>query len=463
MAHVRLTVFLAASLAALVAAPAGRADDAELRRTVRTALPAAERAENVQEQYDRARELELALDQALPVSPGCRALHRAALAFARGRIETAEGIDRLREALVVTGDRRARQARMRLAALDRTCRPGQPSPATAVPQLVEPRSHALTFGLAVAPFGGPAELRVDGRRVARSASGRFRLRLPAGRYDLEVRGPGGRVARSERVWVLPPGAARSRAPAPPDRRLGERLAELGRGFTGYAAFSIRELATGRNAAWNEDARFPAASTVKLGVLVAALARLGTGPRVLPEVRALVEWSSNLAANRLVGLLGGIAPVESALRRLGARASSYPGPYRVGTARGDVVRQPPIVSLRLTTAADLTRAMATLHAATAGRAAALRTSRLTVAEARLALGLLLSSENSGDNAGLLRRALPRLPIAQKHGWISAARHTTAVVYGPRGPVVLTILTYRPELTLDDAQRLGTAVTRLLALT
>jgi hypothetical protein len=38
----------------------------------------------------------------------------------------------------------------------------------------------------------------------------------------------------------------------------------------------------------------------------------------------------------------------------------------------------------------------------------------------------------------------------------------VVYADRGPVAVTILTYRPGLTLPEAQRLGTAVARLLEL-
>jgi beta-lactamase class A len=350
-----------------------------------------------------------------------------------------------------------------MAALGRTCRRGRPLVRPSVPELRLPRAHAVSFGVVVAPFGGESVLRANGRVVGRSATGRFRPRLPAGRYDLEVRGPGGRVARSPGAWLLPGSQAKVRPTGGTDERLRNQLAGLGASFNGVAAFSIRDLATGRTAAWNSDARFPAASTVKLGVLVAVLDRFGAGPRVLPDLRTLTAWSSNLAANRLVAMLGGKEPVEAALRRIGAASSSYPGPYRVGTARGDVVRQPPIVSFRLTTAADLTRAMATLHAAAAGNAVALRRARLTPDEARLALGLLLSSERSGDNAGLLRPALPGVPMAQKHGWISSARLTTAVVYGARGPIVVTILAYRPGLTLREAQALGTSVARLLGLT
>jgi beta-lactamase family protein len=452
---------VAAALAAAGPAPAARAGDVQLLRAVRGELPRAERAAAVQEQYDSARDLELALGRALPVSPGCERLRQAALAFARGRIESAEGIDRLRDALVATGDRRARRARTQLARLGRTCRAGRPVAGPATPEL-QPRSYAVSFGSVLAPFTGPSVLRANGRIVGRSSTGRFHPGLTAGRYDLEVRGPGSRVARSDAVWLLPPAQAKAHAPLAQNPELRGKLGSIGTAFPGVASFSVRNLVTGRTAGWNSDARFPAASTVKLGVIAAAIDRLGTGPRTLPELRAIAGWSSNLAANRLVSLLGGTEPVRAALRRLGAASSTYPGQYRVGTARSDVIRQPPIVSFRLTTANDLTSVMATLHAAATGDRRALRRSRLSVSEARLAIGLLLASERNGDNAGLLRGALPTLPIAQKQGWISSARHTTAIVYGPRGPVAVTILLYRPGITLREAQAVGASVARLLDL-
>ena len=460
----RLVAGAAVASAALVAAglvPDARAADAQLLRAVQLELPRAERAVGVQSQYDTARDLELALGAALPVSRGCEQLRRAALAFARGRIESAEGIDRLRDALVETGDRRARQARTRLARLGRTCRGGKPARRAPSSEL-QPRSYALSFGSVVAPFTGRSVLRANGRIVGRSATGRFSPGLPAGRYDLEVRGPGGRVARSAAVWLLPSSQAKAHAPLSQNAELRARLAAIGTAFPGVAAFSVRNLVTGRTAGWNADARFPAASTVKLGVIVATIERLGTGPRTLPDLQAIAAWSSNLAANRLVTLLGGTEPVRATLRRLGALSSTYPGSYRVGTARTDVIRQPPIVSFRLSTANDLTNVMATLHAAATGDRRALQRSRLDVSEARLAIGLLLASERNGDNAGLLRGALPAMPIAQKQGWISSARHTTAIVYGPRGPVAVTILLYRPEITLREAQAVGASVVRALGL-
>src|SRR4051812_4337334 len=62
-----------------------------------------------------------------------------------------------------------------------------------------------------------------------------------------------------------------------DAALSLELERLGRAFPGWGAFWVHDLRTGRTAGWNSDARFPAASTVKLAVLDAALRRFG-GPR-----------------------------------------------------------------------------------------------------------------------------------------------------------------------------------------
>src|SRR3954452_1168694 len=62
----------------------------------------------------------------------------------------------------------------------------------------------------------------------------------------------------------------------PDAALSLELERLGRSFPGWAAFWVHDLRTGHTAGWNSDARFPAASTVKLAVLDAALRRFG-GP------------------------------------------------------------------------------------------------------------------------------------------------------------------------------------------
>jgi beta-lactamase class A len=260
--------------------------------------------------------------------------------------------------------------------------------------------------------------------------------------------------RAPRLPALPP-LVRAAPVGATDARLATRLAALGSAFPGYAAIWTHDLRTGRTAGWNTDARFPAASTVKLGVLLATLARL-RHPERSPldyDLRALTGWSSNLAANRLLERFG-VGAVQGALRRAGAWRSTYPQGYRVGTARADVVRQPPLVSGRVTTARDLGRLLYVLHAGALCNRPALRATGLDAARSRYAIRLLLASELRGDNVGLVRPFVSATtPVAQKNGWIHDARHTAAIVYGPSGPRIVVVLTYAPNLSSATARRLG----------
>jgi hypothetical protein len=346
------------------------------------------------------------------------------------------------------------------------------------PVSMSPSSGEAFFGVAAAV--GPrqatqVELRVRGgrRRVARPSGGRAVFRLPPGRYDLAVRFVAderllGR-ASSSRVWSLPNGAQKAVGEHRRDVRLSRALAALGTGFDGYSAFWAHRLRTGEVASWNADASFPAASLVKLGLLVAALDRYGaepTDPRVAKEIRDLAIWSSNLAANRLVVRVGGSERAGSqlvtrVLWRLGATSSTYSGFYRLGTSvSADAPRPPPFLTYRRTTAHDMGRVLFQLHAAALGRRSALARTRLSRHEARVALGLLLSSDPAGDNLGLFRPALPGVPMAQKHGWTTSVRHSAAIVYGPDGPTIVVVLTYRPRLALAESRELAT---RVLGLT
>ena len=76
-------------------------------------------------------------------------------------------------------------------------------------------------------------------------------------------------------------------------------------------------------------------------------------------------------------------------------------------------------------------------------------------------ILLASDPGGDNVGLFRPVLPALPMAQKHGWTTSVRHSAAIVYGPGGPTILVVLTYRAHLPLADARELARRFVRLAA--
>jgi beta-lactamase class A len=323
-----------------------------------------------------------------------------------------------------------------------------------------------------------AILLVDGKRaekapvIGRSVSFALANTRP-GRHVLQVRfRRAGRIVESTAptpAWLLPASAAFPIHSGRVDAELSRALTRLGSRFSGYAAFAVEDAGRQRGARWNADARFPAASTVKLGVLVAAIARFGRGEVVRYDLEQVAHWSSNLAANRLVRLLGsgsverGSTIVERTLRTLGARRSTYTGMYRVGTAHAASGGDPPLVSFRVTTAADMATVMATIHSAAAGDRRALRRSGLGIGEARLALGLLLGSQTTGENAGLVRPFVTAaVPIARKEGWLSGAHHTVAVAYPNRGPIVVSVLTYRAGLSLAQAQRLGRALVLALDL-
>jgi beta-lactamase class A len=248
--------------------------------------------------------------------------------------------------------------------------------------------------------------------------------------------------------------------APEDARdafASAQFAKLGRAFPGWAAIWTHNLVTGTTAGWNSDAQFPAASTVKLGLLLAALRRgPALGSPLDYDLRAMTEWSSNLAANRLLTRVGGPSAVEEALRRVGATRSTYPQGFRVGTAVHalDVAKPPPRVSGRVTTAHDLGRILYVLHAGALGNAHALRRSGLDRSRSAYALSLLLASRPSGANVGLLRPWLrPGTAIAQKNGWLHDVRHTAAIVYFPQQPTIVVVLTYARGLRLTTALKLG----------
>jgi hypothetical protein len=274
--------------------------------------------------------------------------------------------------------------------------------------------------------------------------------LAAERHDHRPAAWGGE--RDAPGFAVPPIARGERQK---DARLAARLAELGTSYRGWAAFWVHDLATGMWAGWNSDARFPAASTVKLGVLAEALRRGDApGSPLWYDLRQLAGWSSNLAANRLTFRLGGERVVAASLRRLGARASTYPGPYRAGTsAAADAPRPPSHGHTRVTTAHDLGRMLYAFQAAAAGNRYVQRKTGLSRTQARRGIALLVHSVRGG-----LLEPYFSAPVAHKEGWISDLRASAAIVYG-RTPRIVVVLAYRPDITVAEARALGRRVAAL----
>jgi beta-lactamase class A len=464
--------------------------DARLQRLLDNALPrlraAGEAAdagrgspEAVQAQYDASRDLEQSLARLPPLTRGCEPLRAAAAEFATAQIRQAEGFDRPSRVVLAAGVRQAAAAERALTRLHRPCSSGPTLETRARPaELEDPRGGEAFPGLfrSRVPAGTTVvDVAVNGHVLGsvvpnKNGVATGRLRQQYGRWKLSLRYRQGKrllsTVESRAVWLLPKSADDHVAPRSQDRRLAAQLALLASGFDGKGAIWVHNLATGSVAGWNEDARFPAASTVKLAVLIAALHEFGPRPErsaLAYDLQALAAWSSNLAANRLLHKLGGSEDAGSriaqqTLSRLGATSSTYTGDYRLGTAvdhssdRGGAPDPPPLVSRRVTTARDLGRILYLLHAGAMGDKTSLRRMRLTIHEARVGLALLVSSEARADNLGLLRPNLPgSIPIAQKNGWLRDARHTAGIVYREAGPTIVVVLTYRPGITRIEAAR------------
>ncbi|MFN2467203.1 MAG: serine hydrolase [Gaiellaceae bacterium] len=487
----------AAVLASGVLAGVAGAGDNDLLRVVQAQYRAAERAghsaaggrggaDAVQAQYDAARDLQEALAAAEPVSRSCRPLLRALRRFASAQLIQVEGFDRPWPPLSTKGMLSAARASAEIQRVRVRCRPGPAAPPATMRELRTPLGGEAFYGeiRADAPRGtARAEVRIGkhGPFLVDVADDSLRWRVPAsvppGRYSVRVRfellddrrtvvG----LAESRGVWLLPSRAQRAVRERSIDPVLASRLARVARTFNGHSGIWVHDLSTGRVAGWNSDARFAAASTVKLAPFIGALERYGPRPERSPiayDLKALAGWSSNAAANRLLVEIGGSESggsgiSQDVLRRLGASSSTYTGQYRLGTAlrpSGDITNPPPLISSRVTTAHDLARILFLLHAGATGSEHALGVLRLTRHEARVALGLLLSwqAPPPGDNLGLFRPALGRgVPLAQKNGWFSAVRHTAALVYAASGPKIAVVLTYRPGLGLREAQDFGARV-------
>lgn len=435
----------------------------------------------IQERYNSARELDESL-RGVSVPRGCLRLATSFVELAASEVALTEAFDRARAWRPL--EQRSRRA---LEAVDRErlgCRAGSSDSAAPLPVVAAlslPGPGEVFFGRVAGRAPARAArvvIRVNGVRAAAAAvtGGRFSALVSAraGKAVVEAlfidsRGKQLGATASRNTWLLPPSASQRRAQTRVDRGLSTRLAAAGLAFDGYGAIHTERLAGGIVAGWNDDALFPAASTVKLAVMLEAARRYGlasTSP-VRYDVERAASWSSNLAANRLLEMIGrgrvggGVGATESRLRALGATSSTYPGEYRVGTSRFGAPRQPPLNTERVTTARDLATVLRRIHLAALGDAGAGRATGMSSSTARTLLRMLLESEAVGDNVGLIHPFLPAgIPAAQKHGWLSDARATAAIVYGPEGPVILVVMGYRGAgLSLVQAQALGAKASRL----
>ncbi|CAN5805774.1 hypothetical protein BH20ACT14_BH20ACT14_12170 [soil metagenome] len=339
------------------------------------------------------------------------------------------------------------------------------APALPPPAIEQPASHQVSYGVVTGRAARGTRFVVvsaNGRVLAsRPLRGRrFSLKvvLPLGDLSLRVMTVAGNGRRSSRtvgeVYGLPAAARPRLVRSRQDPALARRLRALVRQYNGTAGFYVQSLTGGEGAAWNAKAHFPAASTLKLAIAAAVLARHSGIPRpgsyVGSLLREMITVSDDAAANALeVWLAGstfaGSQQVNALMRSIGLVDSVMYGGYEVRSLSGPIPigvdKQPAFGVGKHTTAWDMASLWRALWLASGGRGP-LRDAQpgITPAEARHLLWLTAQVRDTPklDRVVGERRGVH---VLHKAGWISQARHDTGLVFWRGGVFVAGVMTYR----------------------
>jgi hypothetical protein len=348
-------------------------------------------------------------------------------------------------------------------------------PALVRPVITNPRPREVSFGTVAGRAGAGVSrivVRVDGvtkanvllgdeRHRTYSPPTPFRIRVALPPRDVTIRvitynAAGESTSLSVRpVYGLPRAGSPVAIASLEDPILERRIKELVRDFPGPAGVFVQDLRSGRGAAWNARARFEAASTLKLGIALEVLRVLHGKPPPGSELATLFHrmlvYSDNQAANDLEIWLGGSTVaggvrVNATLQALGLNGSHMYGGYLVGTAAGRpiplrVENQPPYFTFgKYTTAWDLARLHRLFHRAAVGTGALMRLpGEFTPSDARYLLYTLAHVQDPGK----LDRYIaddPGVSVLHKAGWITHARHDSALVFWRQGAFVVTVMTW-----------------------
>jgi len=329
------------------------------------------------------------------------------------------------------------------------------------PAVVEPAPREASFGR-IAGRVGPGTARViviaDGveRGDVEPEAGRFvaQVSLPLRKVRIQVAAEdaaGNRaVTRVGPVLGLPDVAPAPADDAELDPALQRRVDRLVDGFSGISGVYVQDLASGRGAAWNATARFPAASTVKTAIAIEVLRILAERPPPESELdlllNAMLVDSDNDAANALLTWIGGsetggAAEVNETLLALSLEDSRlYGGFLTAGTGAPiplQVEESPPFVG-KYTSAWDLAQLYRWLHLAARDEGPLLGLDgSFTASDARAILWILAGSSDHGKLDRFVRK--PAV-VPHKGGWVSDARHDAGLVYTPDGALVVSVLTW-----------------------
>ncbi len=351
------------------------------------------------------------------------------------------------------------------------------APALPPPAIVAPAPREVSSGLVAgrAPLGTRRIIVHVGRFLAadeplRGRSFSLNVRLTGAATRIRVTAIDGRNRRSSRVvepvFGLPPDSApRERSPRL-DAVLDQSIRMLAGRHGGTSGIYVQDLRTGRGAAWNAGARFPAGSTLKLAIAVTVLRSLPgkpePGTRVARLLGKMIVSSDNEAANALEVWLAGSTSagsdrVNETMWALGLSDSLMYGGYetpRRPAASGSPIpiraeQQPAFGAGKYSTAADLARLARAVYLAAAGRGPLLRLG-VSGSEARYLLWLLAHV----DDRGKLDRFFDGSPVVlHKAGWLDNARHDNGIVVYDGGVFVASVMTWRVPAADELAGRVA----------
>ena len=361
-------------------------------------------------------------------------------------------------------------------------------PPLRVPAIVAPAPFEVSFGLVAgrAPLGTRRVIVRIGERILadrplRGTSFSLRVPMPATAFPLRVTAVDGRGRRSSSevtpVYGLPPGSEPRLAAPRLDPVLARSVRSLVRRHGGTTGVYVQDLRTGRGAAWNARARFPAASTLKLAIAVTVMRSLDGKPgertRLAGLLGKMLVLSDNAAANDLeVWLAGSTAAgsnrVNETMRALGLHDSLMYGGYETrrpaaavptGTAPIPIrVESQPIFGVgKYTTAWDLARLARAVYLTAAGKGPLFGLG-VSGSEARYLLWLLAQVADHGK----LDRFIGSGPVVMhKAGWLPGARHDNGVVAFNAGVFVASVMTWKTgaadelagQVSLAALQRFG----------
>lgn len=250
-------------------------------------------------------------------------------------------------------------------------------------------------------------------------------------------------------------------PAPPAdlALLQNALREQVAGMPGVAGVYVQDLGSGREIGVHEEVIFSGASVIKIAILLQVYQMLESPPQgaVARDLWAMMVYSDNDAADRLLALAGGGSGIRGARRmsemlgRLGLEKSFMKDTYgwvvpdgSRPAGRAALRGQEPVTDpdpLLQTTPRDMGRLLAYIYECSLDRGPIreIFPDKVTAQECQAMIELMLQN---ADQKRLVAGIPEGIPVAHKSGWIPDMKADAGIVFSPGGTYVVSIFVWEP---------------------